>query len=172
MQPGLPRIDDDPMVALQEAYDVAHRNAFPPPERPLEVDGPSGADLAALAVKGPFACYLERAPDGGFQWDLRELSNYEHHDGLYPLGVRVSFALDPATRTLHAERIESALGAHTPNSPEWGPVTRLALCAASTHLSLVRHFNWVHLTGGAALAIATRNELPANHPSSELAIDG
>jgi hypothetical protein len=164
MQPGLPPIDDDPIAALQEAYDVAHRNAFPPPERPPEVDGSFGADIAALAVKGPFACYLERAPDGGFHWDLRELSNYEHYDGLYPLGVRVSFALDPATRRLHAERIESALGVHTPSSHEWGLVTRLALCAASTHLSLVRHFNWVHLTAGAALAIATRNELPADHP--------
>ena len=38
------------------------------------------------------------------------------------------------------------------------------LCAASTHLSLVRHFNWVHLAGGAQLAIATRNGLSANHP--------
>ena len=32
------------------------------------------------------------------------------------------------------------------------------------HLSLVRHFNWVHLAGGAQLAIATRNSLPENHP--------
>ena len=38
------------------------------------------------------------------------------------------------------------------------------MCAASTHLSLVRHFNWVHLAGGAQLAIATRNRLSANHP--------
>ena len=28
----------------------------------------------------------------------------------------------------------------------------------------MRHFNWVHLAGGAQLAIATRNSLPEDHP--------
>ena len=45
--------------------------------------------------------------------------------------------------------------------PEWDQACKIALCAASTHLSLVRHFNWVHLAGGAQLAIATRNSLSA-----------
>ena len=40
--------------------------------------------------------------------------------------------------------------------------TSWSIC--STNLSLVRHFNWVHLAGGAQLAIATRNCLSANHP--------
>ena len=30
-------------------------------------------------------------------------------------------------------------------------------------MSLVRHLSWIHLTGGNAMAIATRNCLPANH---------
>ena len=42
------------------------------------------------------------------------------------------------------------------------------MCAASTHLSLVRHFNWVHLAGGAQLAIATRNCFSASHPLCRL----
>ena len=49
-------------------------------------------------------------------------------------------------------------------TPEWDQACKIALCAASTHLSLVRHFNWVHLAGGAQLAIATRNSLPQDHP--------
>jgi arachidonate 15-lipoxygenase len=32
----------------------------------------------------------------------------------------------------------------------------------------VRHFNWVHLAGGAQLAIATRNSLSASHPLCRL----
>ena len=50
-----------------------------------------------------------------------------------------------------------------PTDPEWDQACKIALCAASTHLSLVRHFNWVHLAGGAQLAIATRNSLPEDH---------
>ena len=40
-----------------------------------------------------------------------------------------------------------------------GPIAQhLALCAATTHLSLVRHFNWVHLCVRAARwPFATRN---------------
>ena len=44
----------------------------------------------------------------------------------------------------------------------------MALCAATTHTSLVRHYNWVHLVPGAAFAIATRNALPADHPVKRL----
>jgi hypothetical protein len=45
---------------------------------------------------------------------------------------------------------------------------KLVLCAVTTHVSLVRHFNWVHLAAGGPLAIATRNSLPANHPLRRL----
>jgi arachidonate 15-lipoxygenase len=166
MQSGLPPIDADPEQALREAYTDAHRRCFPPPVLPREFVG--SPDLGLLAVAGPYAGYLERAPGGGYQWDLRELGNYELHGGLRSLGVKVLFRLDEASRRLHPVRIESELGACGPTDPPWALAQRIALCAASTHTSLVRHFNWVHLAAGEPLAIATRNCLPPNHPLCRL----
>jgi hypothetical protein len=164
MQAGLPPVSDDQDKALQEAYSPGHRALFPAPQRPADLSREGGADLAGLAVKGPFACYLERGSEGAFQWDFLDLDSYELHDGLYPLGVKVLFGVDTTKGGLRAERISSALGVHGPSDPEWRAASRIALCAASTHLSLVRHFNWVHLAAGGALAIATRNSLPPEHP--------
>jgi len=122
-------------------------------------------DLGLLAVRGPFACYTRRPrKNAPWQWDLRMLDNYEHHCGLVKIGSRVWFREDPVRRALNAYQIDCALGRITPTDPAWGQATKIALCAASTHLSLVRHFNWVHLAGGAQLAIATRNSLPEDHP--------
>jgi hypothetical protein len=168
MQPDLPPVDADPVVALRDAYNAGHRALFPPPIRPAALDGPDDALLASLAVEGPFACYVERASDGGFQWDLRELGKHEHHDGLETLGVRVLFDVDEAARALRPRSIESVRGVHRPGDAEWPLAVRLALCAASTHVALIRHFCWVHLTAGASLAIATRNCLPAAHPMRRL----
>jgi hypothetical protein len=61
-------------------------------------------------------------------------------------------------------RIDSALGASVPGDTGWELSKKLALCSATTHLSLVRHFNWVHLAAASPLATATRNTLPADHP--------
>jgi arachidonate 15-lipoxygenase len=162
MQPGLPPIDANPVAALNETYTRAHRRCFPAPVLPEEYTG--AIDVGRLAVASPYACYLERAPAGGYQWDLTGLAKYPHHPGLRSLGVRVRFGVDERKRRPVAEVIECELGVCTPGSPEWELATRLALCAATTHVSLVRHFNWVHLAAGGALAIATRNCLPADHP--------
>ncbi|TDI41938.1 MAG: hypothetical protein E2P02_13980 [Acidobacteria bacterium] len=168
MQPGLPPIADDPEEALREAYTKRHRKYFRAPRLPQDWEGEDKPDLGRLAVASPYGCYLEKSPEGGFQWDLRELSNYQHHDGLHSLGVRVLFEVDEATKSLRAYRIDSELGAHSPSEPEWPLAKKLALCALSTHLSLVRHFNWVHLVVGSAVAIATRNAFKSDHPLCRL----
>ena len=168
MQPGLPSVSDDPVEALEEAYTESYRKLFSAPELPSELHGPNKPTLGAMAVSGPFACYLERTADGNFEWDLLGMSEYEYHSGLQRLGVRVSFEVDESARALRATKIESALGVHTPEAPEWPTAKRLALCAASTHLSMVRHFDWVHLACGGPLAIATRNRLPQDHPLCRL----
>ena len=166
MEPGLPSIDADPNKALQEAYTSGHRACFPAPTLPAEYQGP--VDLGSVAVAGPYACYLERAPEGGYQWDLRGLARHEHYDGLHSLGVRVLFRVNEAARRLGAVQIDSELGSCTLGQPRWELSTRLALCAATTHVSLVRHFNGVHLAAGGPFAIATRNCLPASHPLRRL----
>ncbi|WP_437803517.1 lipoxygenase family protein [Sorangium sp. So ce693] len=166
MQRGLPPIDADPRRALDEAYTLAHRRLFPAPLLPEEYR--RQVDLGHIAVAGPYAFYLERAPEGGFQWDLRKLGRYEHHEGLRSLGVRVLFEVDDRARRLRATRIECELGVAVPGDERWELAQKMALCAVTTHLSLVRHFNWIHLAAGGPLAIATRNDLPPDHPLRRL----
>lgn len=166
MQSGLPPIDDDPQRALDEAYTSKHRKLFPPPVMPEEYEG--DVDLGYLAVAGPYACYLERAPEGGYQWDLRVLDGYEYHDGLRSLGARVVFRVNNGNRRLEAAQIDCELGSCRPGDEQWELAQKLALCAATTHVSLVRHFNYVHLASGAPFAMATRNSLPAAHPLRRL----
>jgi hypothetical protein len=166
MEPGLPSIDADPQMALDNAYTAAHRACFPAPVVPPEYQGV--VDLGNIAVASPYACYVERAPGGGYQWDLTQLARYEHHEGLRSLGVRVLFRVVEDRRKLDAVQIDSEVGACRPGDPNWEVAKKLALCAATTHVSLVRHFNWVHLAMGGPFAIATRNCLPANHPLRRL----
>jgi arachidonate 15-lipoxygenase len=162
MQAGLPPIDADPAKALDHAYTAAHRRCFPRPVLPDEYA--RDVDLGRLAVASPYACYLERGTAGGYEWDLTALARYPHHPGLRSLGVRVRFDVHERTRQLVAEAIECELGVCTPGSPQWDAARKLALCAATTHVSLVRHFNWAHLAAGGPFAMATRNSLPADHP--------
>jgi arachidonate 15-lipoxygenase len=166
MQSDLPSIDADPQKALAAAYTDAHRKLFPPPQLPPEYQSP--INLGRIAVASPYACYVERAPEGGYQWDLRQLADFEYHKGLRSLGVRVLFQVNEATRQLDATRIDCELGSCTPSDPNWELAQKIALCAATTHVSLVRHFNGVHLAAGAPFAIATRNNLPAAHPLRRL----
>lgn len=166
MQPGLPPIDSDPQKALDEAYTVKHRELFPPPVLPEEFK--NGIDLGRIAVASPYACYVERAPEGGYQWDLRQLDNYEYHAGLRSIGVRVLFRVNEAERQLEATQIDCEMGTCRPGDTDWELAQKIALCAATTHASLVRHFNGVHLIAGGPFAIATRNNLPAAHPLRRL----
>lgn len=173
MQHDLPSIDADPKVALKRAFNGLRRRLLPPPQLPAEYEG--SPDLGSLAVRGPFACYTTKVDDPAleeptWEWNLLLLKDFKHHDHLKNIGSRVLFHLDPLRRALRADSIECALD---PNpirvtDPRWDQACKIALCAASTHLSLVRHFNWVHLVAGAQLAIATRNCLSADHPLCRL----
>ena len=161
MQAGLPPIDADPLQALKNACTWLHRSRFAAPVLPAEYHG--SADLGSLAVRGPYAGYLERYQDGIFQWNVPGLDRYEHHPGLRKLGVRVLFRVDALRRGLQAYQIDSALGTSLLDDAQWQASKKLALCTLSTHTSLVRHFNWLHLAGGQSLGIATRNQLPGTH---------
>lgn len=166
MQEGLPPIDTDQEKALAEAYTARHRKLFPAPELPEEYS--KRIDLGRIAVASPYACYLESAPEGGYQWDLRLLGDYEHHAGLRSIGARVLFRLNGPERRVEATQIDCELGSIKPGDADWEPAQKIALCAATNHVSLVRHFNGVHLAAGAPFAIATCNNLPAKHPLRRL----
>ncbi len=93
MQNGLSQIHEDPQWALDDAYSERGENLWPRPKLPpVLYDSPDlkGLNLGTLAVEGPYAGYLEYK-EGFYQWDLRHLSKYETHQGLYGLGVRVLF---------------------------------------------------------------------------------
>ena len=166
MQPGLPEVDADPFRALQRAFPRAYRTRYRAPRRPPELDGP--VDLGALAVASPYACYLEADGAGSLQWDLMALADVECQPGLRVPAARVGFTVDAAAGRLRATTIASELGTSSPGDADWDASVRLALCAATTHLSLIRHFSWVHLAAGGPLAIATSDHLPSSHPLRRL----
>jgi Lipoxygenase len=166
MQAGLPPVSADWQKGLKRAYTWLHRKKYPVPELPAEFLG--NPDLGALAVRGPFACYTTFESDGVYMWDVSSLGRYAHHEGLHKLGAKVRFRVDAGRRALQAFEIECELGVVQSGQPQWALAQKIALCAVSTHLSLVRHFNWVHLACGAHFAIASRNELPAKHPLCRL----
>ena len=160
---GLPEVEADPAARLAQAYRAPKRALFPAPLLPPEFAG-AEPDLGALAVAGPYYGYLTPAADGRWQWDLRELGDFEHRPEVYNLGSRVIFERDGAGGALTPVLIECELGAIVPSDPRWPTARAIALCALTTHCGLVRHFNGVHLTFGSALALTARNALPADHP--------
>ncbi|MGA9276971.1 lipoxygenase family protein [Ilumatobacter sp.] len=160
-RPGLPEIPADAEAALDRAFTTRHRRCYPAPER-------TTADLGELAVASPYASYLEARDDGTFAWDLSVLTEFDAQQGLVRLGATVIFERDPDARRVHPVRIDSAAGSSTPDSPDWESATRLAMCSITTHASLVRHFNFLHLTSGAPLEAATRRRLAARHPVRRL----
>lgn len=179
---GLPAIDQNAQAALAHAYTERHRRAIrsaatrhgrdpkdvlESPVLPLSLEG--GADLGSLAVQGPFAGYVKKAAqDDLFEWDLRALCEYQPRGGLHRLGALVRFQADVFTKRLVPVTIETELGLCRPTDPRWPLAKQIALCALSNHTSLIRHWNWVHLIGGEALSIVTRNALPEPHPLCRL----
>ncbi len=161
MQKGLPEIDPDIHIAMKDGYTDRYRALFRAPEMPAEFDDPDAIDLGILAVASPYACFLERDKTGAYHWDFRDLKDHEVHEGLYSLGCLVEF--DVVDGKLAAKQIECELGVITPSDRQWLLAKQIALASASNQISLVQHFNYVHLACGGPLAIATRNELDHDH---------
>lgn len=162
MQAGLPPVRDPSERSLSEAYGPLHRRLLPLPQRPAEYG--AVPDLSRLAVASPYAHCLRSTGQGHFEWSFQELGAFEQHPGLRSLGLRVDFALDAATRSLAVDHIECELGHIRPGQAQYGAALELALCAATTHTSLVRHFGGVHLYAGGPFAIASRRALGSDHP--------
>ncbi|WP_447973642.1 lipoxygenase family protein [Nitrospira sp. Kam-Ns4a] len=128
--------------------------------------------LAAGVAIPPGRNHVEgRWLDDVYVWDFWSLKDYEYRADVYNLGCRVLFARDVRTRTVRPIGIQSCAlqtphpgsGISKPGDLTWEFAKKLALCAATNHLSLVSHFNGIHLASGAHLAIATRNHLCPDH---------
>jgi hypothetical protein len=166
MMPDLPQINPDPHKALAEALSPVYRDAYRAPMRP-KVFSDEHLELGTLALESPYAVFLARGGDNLLQWDFRILAQFEHQPGLRSLGLQVFFTEIEKNNivTLAADRIDSVeYGEVSPDSPDWHPSVLLAICAATTHMALTRHFNYVHLISGNHWDIATRNHLPFDHP--------
>lgn len=165
---GLPQISENIDEAIQYAYGRAYRALFDAPKRPAEFETEGMPDLGQLATSSPYACFLQKDEEGHLVWDFRDLADHETFPGLRPLGTRVFFELNAKERRLEANRIECILGDLTPEHDLWHEGLRTAMCAASTQVSMVNHFNWVHLACGGPFSIATRNHLYDSHPICRL----
>ena len=166
MQHDVGEVDANPYDALAEAFTKGHRKCYRAPRRPPGFKG--GIDLGEIAVASPYACYLTKGNDGTHRWDLTAMEGFDLHAGVRAPAAVVEFSVDPATSSLRAVRIDSELGVSSEGDSDWDASQRIAMCAATTHLTLVRHFNWIHLVCGAPLALAARNTLPADHPVCRL----
>lgn len=168
MRRGLPEIDANIRTALDDALMPSYAKAFRAPIRPSTFKGDGPLDLGELAVMSPYAVLTERDSDGLIQWDLCGLGDFAHQDGLCSLGLRVIFTPTPdesGPSRLVASRIDTReFGVVHPGDAAWATATSLAVCAATTHLALTRHFNYVHLITGDHWDVATRNGLPTEHP--------
>lgn len=183
MQPDRPGILPDPYAALDQAYTTGHRqtvrkkaaalNLDPKqmlhtPTRPLELG--TFPDLGALALRGPYAGYVKKVhgTERQYEWDLRELSSYEAQPDLYEPWARVLFEFNERETSLVPCRIDCELGTILPSDPTWMLASRIAICAATTHTALVRHWTWTHMVGGECVAFATRTQLTESHPLCRL----
>lgn len=189
----LDEIDADPYEALHQAYPKRHRALLEPPVMPLEfqgsldlaalaVKGPHHGYLKRYDWNDPqneqlnndwTAAQVVPPPDWDpqsgaweenlYEWDFSKLGKFEHRSDVYNLGCRVLFVVHHPTKTVQPIGIKSELGISKPGEPTWEFAKTLALCAATNHLSLVRHFYGIHLASAAPLAIATRNHLCPDH---------
>lgn len=183
MQAGRPDIPLDPSAAVAQAYTTRHRctvqkraaalhldpkRTLEVPRMPIELD--TSPDLGALAVRGPYASYLQKVngTENQYEWNLRELRAYETHFDLHEPWAHVLFEFHEDQGALRPCRIECELGIIVPSDPAWWLAIRIAVCAATTHTALVRHWTWTHLIGGELLSYATRTQLPQFHPVTHL----
>lgn len=165
---GLPQIVDDINVAMKQAYTKYYRKVYPAPKLPEEFHHAAIPDLGRMAVASPYACFLHKDVNGALVWDFTDLDLHETYAELRPLGCKVYFKLNKEDRTLSATRITSVLGDISSDDSRWRDAVLTAMCAASTQISLVNHFNGVHLSCGGPLSIATRNHLYRDHPLCRL----
>ena len=102
---------------------------------------------------------LPRARAGGrlSQWVLRGLARHEHHGPALPRRARTLPRQHGRARRLEAVQIDSELGTVTPGQPRWDLTAKLALCAATTHVSLIRPLQLGASRRRRSFAIATRN---------------
>jgi Lipoxygenase len=174
---------------LEQIYPKRYRQIWAqPPVVPPELEADDV--LAALAVGGPFAMYLQRgstlrddvepdshgvgADEAGadeadadeFVIDMRFFDAYAPKPGLVAPGGRAVFdVVDGHLRTraiVHEGRL------HAPGDESFDRAHRALLCALNTHLTTFVHNVTIHLGYITPMAVAATNELSPDHPIRRL----
>lgn len=163
---------------LEQIYPKRYREIWPhPPAVPPELEADDV--LAALAVSGPFAMYLQHgsalddvvdlgavvAPDD-LVIDMRCFDAHEPKPGVVAPGGLVVFAVEGdrlRTRSiLYAGRL------HGVGEESFDQASRALLCALNTHLTTMVHNVTFHLAYVTPMAVASTNELDPDHPIRRL----
>ncbi len=164
---------------LDAVYPPRYRRLWPtPPSVPYHVANAEDL-LASLAVRGPFAGYLQSAskaadgdPTGGiaepgdYVIDMSVFDGYPVKPGLVRPGGIAVFGVDGDR--LFTRGIIRAGQLHGPGEAGYDRLSSAFLCAMNTHLTTLVHNATVHLSYVTPMAVATTNELPADHPVRRL----
>jgi hypothetical protein len=137
---------------LRAVYPLFFRRAWP--DHPRIPEGLyAGCDvIAELAVRGPFASYLERSPSGAYEIDVGWLRADRVLPGLVePGGKAVLDVVGDRLRTVSLDAPQACL-----------------LAGMNEDLTTFRHNISVHLATLTPVALATINHLPPAHPVRRL----
>ena len=171
-------IATDLIGLLDEIYPDRYRTIWPqPPIVPPEFEAED--ILAALAVGGPFAMYLQKAstldrtdqdavgvrPDE-FVIDMRSFDGYAPKTGLLAPGGLAIFVVEGDHLRTRGIRYENRL--HVPGDGGFDRARKVLLCALNTHLTTLVHNVTLHLAYVTPMAVASTNELPTDHPIRRL----
>ncbi|MGA9279151.1 MAG: lipoxygenase family protein [Ilumatobacter sp.] len=163
---------------LDQIYPARYRKIWPhPPRTPPELEADDV--LAALAVSGPFAMYLQSgstlddlaglttvvAP-GDLVIDMRFFDAYDPKPDLVAPGGLAVFAVD--ADQLRTRGIVYAGRMHEAGEVSFERAKRAFLCALNTHLTTIVHNVTIHLAYVTPMAVASTNELDPDHPIRRL----
>lgn len=167
---GLPQVPESHEAIINEAFPASYRELLPTPVVPAEISARPDDVLGTLALSGPFAGYIEKVSGKANEYvvDMSDFENYEVRDGLSPLGCKAYFNYSPSEGRMNTSHIEYQGRTVTPQSADWDQVQKTALCALSTHMTIIRHLANTHLLVAGTFAGVTTNSLDADHPVRRL----
>jgi len=151
---------------LKQTYPKQYKKVWPTqPVVPPELK--SNDILAALAVSGPFAMYLEKK-EKEYVIDMSFFEKYKPKEGLLPPGGKAIFHVEGDSGKLKTYGIEYKGKLVKPDDASYKQVSKLLLCALNTHLTTFLHNVSFHLAYVTPMVVSLINELSPTHPIRRL----
>ncbi len=172
-------VSDDHERFVAQVYPARYRKIWP--RTPAVAGELESADvLAALAVSGPFAMYLQRGsavhdlasrsrgaagPDD-YVIDMTMFEGHPVKKGLHPPGGFAVLEVDGEQLRTKAVAADGEL--HRAGDSGYASAVRVLLCAMNTHLTTLVHNVTFHLGYVTPMTVASTNELRPDHPIRRL----